>query len=740
MQSSRGFHPPATSVSQQIPRRDSISLCRSPNFPKTRNVQVAISLFERADDPLVLEVQEDEWPGLVDAFRVPRPPTTPKRALPLWSPATFRNGHRKKENVEQVSLIVLDVDEDPVPDSVALRSALAGVQAVVHSSSSASTTAPRWRAAVALSRPVSADEYQRLWSTFTSSLPFPVGQAAKDPSRAWYMARAASDGYYEVFETLGKPLDVEEWLSKSRELPAGISGFQSAPAPVSDPSKERKARLAAASTLLGRAWPEKNRHQAQLALAGALYHQRWAKEEALEFLCDVCRTAGNEERSKRAATIDNTWSRGERGETIQGWTSLESHISNPVVKAARELVKRNDIEELRQALKPSSPQIPEKDSPRFDGEGVLDFIFGAWESEPPPTEFLVEGLVPKECVAMWYGRADSLKTWLLFSMAVALSTGATWLGKYPTKKVKVGIVDYETGKKNVQKRLYMLRAGKNPNLGVACMTTLKPNQEEFWDALAAYKFDIVFVDSLRRANQGGEENDSGQAIRPLELASEFSEKTGCAVVYIHHARKEANDGWPEFRGSSAIEDQVDCAYVVRKSDASDTKKTVEIKCIKPGDMMMPEPFVAEVEFDDGKKTASLRVTDKKSAFDGKKLTDEEVDAAIRLALKDGPLLTLNDIQKKTKVKRDRSNERVNRLCKKGEVRRIPEVGYILDSSEARRERVFEAVERSQNWRSTSDLADGAHVPHAFVKDMVREGDIVRSSSGDDVRGFIRVKK
>jgi hypothetical protein len=55
-------------------------------------------------------------------------------------------------------------------------------------------------------------------------------------------------------------------------------------------------------------------------------------------------------------------------------------------------------------------------------------------------------------------------------------------------------------------------------------------------------------------------------------------------------------GWPEFSGSAAMEDQMDCAYAVRKTDGTAVKKTVEVRCEKPGDMRTPAPFSGEVEF------------------------------------------------------------------------------------------------------------------------------------------------
>ena len=77
----------------------------------------------------------------------------------------------------------------------------------------------------------------------------------------------------------------------------------------------------------------------------------------------------------------------------------------------------------------------------------LGFEYGAWDIEPPPIDFLVDGLLPRACVGMVYGRADALKTWLLFSLGIAVASGRPWLGRFNVSKAaKVGIVDFETGK------------------------------------------------------------------------------------------------------------------------------------------------------------------------------------------------------------------------------------------------------------------------------------------------------
>ncbi len=305
------------------------------------------SFFPRDNIPHA-KTEDESWEEFLNRLSKPQPKDVPKKSLPLWAPATFREQYRNKRNVERVYLLTFDVDESPVPDAGRLLEVLEGVQCAVHSSSSATANAPRWRLAVRLSRPASPEEYPRIWSAFTSSLPFKVGQQSKDASRGWYAPREGPDGFYKAFEIPGEPIDVEMLLAAA---PAQPSPKVEQPS-ISTPSKTRAAKMAAAATMLGKAWPEKGRHEAQLALAGALYHANWAQDAATDFLCDVCREAGDEDRQKREASIRGTWARGAAGEEIVGWTRLSQHVDAHVVDAARGLLKRDDFAEIRESLRP----------------------------------------------------------------------------------------------------------------------------------------------------------------------------------------------------------------------------------------------------------------------------------------------------------------------------------------------------------------------------------------------------
>lgn len=349
--------------------------------------------------------------------------------------------------------------------------------------------------------------------------------------------------------------------------------------------------------------------------------------------------------------------------------------------------------------------------------------FGGWDRNPPPVAFLVDGILPKGCISKWFGHADSLKTWLLFSLAIAVSRGEPWLGVYPTKQCKVAIIDYETGKNNLHRRLYMLGAGDNPHLGAVSMPAAKTTDEALWTMLREADVGLVIIDSLRAGDGDLDENSSKEAIAPLRWAARYSEVSGAAVCFIHHAKKSSS-GEVISRGASAIKDQVDCAFVIKADQESEERRKVTISCEKPGDMRKPADVVVDVTFDDSAHTVTLQtVAGGVSAFK-EKSTADYYDILVR----QGPFTSWQGLMGAWGLGKPKTESAFKALCE-GRYAAFIDGEYRADTAELRRARVLGRVRELEHVgeRCTSaTLAKDASVYEYEVKALLDQKTI-RSS-------------
>lgn len=509
-------------------------------------------------------------------------------------------------------------------------------------------------------------------------------------------------------------------LLEARDTVADVSDVGPAPGKLwlgVDPENED-----AAVRLLAAAWPKRNRHDAARGLAGAMYHAGAPAPWAAEFVRKVSSLAGCERDALEAEKlVRDTYRKGSGGGKIAGWTTLRGLSPEPrKVDAARGLLDATG-EPIDLSGEPANDDEPEPPA----GLGVT---FGGWHTEPPPVDFLVEGLLPRGSLSKWFGHADSLKTWLLFSLGVSVSRGESWLGRFPCKKGRVVIVDYETGTNNIRRRLFMLGAGNNDMLGSVSYPSCKTVDEGLWHELFKLAPDLVIIDSLRAGNPGANENDSSEAIGPLLLAGKFAELTGAAVAFIHHAKKSSG-GEVIQRGSAAIKDQVDCAFMVKAESKGKASWRVSLECEKPGDMPKPDAFEVEVEFDDDKKTAGLRLAGKES---GEKLSPKMV---VYHALRDrGPFNSEEALRKATELGMGNLRSAWKELVGDG-LAVVHERKWRVDSKEARTTRMVDYTKRCAESPETArrmtdaEFSKTCAVSVRDVEEAVAARVIVRGNAG-----------
>jgi hypothetical protein len=161
-----------------------------------------------------------------------------KEEAPGFSVATYADDYRKLANVEQVYAIGLDIDEDLSLED--LRQKFATSSAFVHTTWSSTIDAPRCRVFLELSRPVSAEEYRRVYTAvcaIAESDGLVIDRQASDPSRFWFRPSVREVGCSYIYWLCeGAPIDVEAAL---RAVPPPVA-FEAPPrAPLAAPDRAR---------------------------------------------------------------------------------------------------------------------------------------------------------------------------------------------------------------------------------------------------------------------------------------------------------------------------------------------------------------------------------------------------------------------------------------------------------------------------------------------------------------------
>lgn len=236
------------------------------------------------------------------------------------SPVVFEGDYRNAHNVKAVHAFLADIDAGLTSEQIDER--LEGLASFRHSTFNHREGAERYRIGILLSRSVSKAEHAALFEVMQEQFSGCLDTQAADASRFWFSPAVIVGRTYAFRSFEGVPLDVENALRlvPAKAPEAAPSGVQLASAHVPVTKDEREA----AGQVLGRNWPApgEGRHRAQRALSGWLKREGWPAEDALEFLCDVCRIAGDEDRPKRTATVRDTY----ECEKPEGWASLKEAL------------------------------------------------------------------------------------------------------------------------------------------------------------------------------------------------------------------------------------------------------------------------------------------------------------------------------------------------------------------------------------------------------------------------------
>ena len=208
-----------------------------------------------------------------------------------------------------------------------------------------------------------------------------------------------------------------------------------------------------------------------------------------------------------------------------------------------------------------------------------------FEKDPPPIEWLIEGILEKKNLVMLAGAPKTAKSWLSIEIGLCVATGKALFGDPLMlgngKKGTVLFCFLEDGAHNIHARVTALARSKGVddvqglNMmfrfgGGLDMGNSQHAQQFAYAIRAAYpSIDLIVFDPFRNLHYG-DENDSANIIRVMENLRTIRDVTGASVLVIHHTRKPAsadknNPGFA-IRGSGAIFGAVDGLIAMNNVD------------------------------------------------------------------------------------------------------------------------------------------------------------------------------
>jgi len=184
-------------------------------------------------------------------------------------------------------------------------------------------------------------------------------------------------------------------------------------------------------------------------------------------------------------------------------------------------------------------------------------------SEPKKVEWLIEPILPVDGRLILTGDAGVGKSTLALDLAISVARGKPWLGRHPSRRGKVLIVDEENGDMLLHDRLARQLKGHGVSPHEIDIEILSNNGIDlsraehiniFERKLKEIRPDVVIIDTFPTVFLV-DENDSLAVRKALKPITNWIKELKCSFVILHHNRKPGANGRDTsnaFRGSTVF--------------------------------------------------------------------------------------------------------------------------------------------------------------------------------------------
>lgn len=185
----------------------------------------------------------------------------------------------------------------------------------------------------------------------------------------------------------------------------------------------------------------------------------------------------------------------------------------------------------------------------------------------PPIQWRIKNILPASGLAAVFGASGSGKSFLVLDMLQSLADGRDWFGcrVKPCNVIYIAL-EGEAGMAGRVKAYSMRHGASNENIRYMVQPFSLLARADIIELAQAVKAKggagVVVLDTLNRASNGADENDSKSMGEIIAGANDLQRLVGGLVLLVHHTGKDASKG---LRGHSSLHAALDAAIEVRRN-------------------------------------------------------------------------------------------------------------------------------------------------------------------------------
>ena len=190
----------------------------------------------------------------------------------------------------------------------------------------------------------------------------------------------------------------------------------------------------------------------------------------------------------------------------------------------------------------------------------------------PPVEWMIDGVLTKHGFSVMYGAPGTGKSFIAIDMALCMAHGLAWHGRQTRRGVVLYIAGEGVGGLGKRVKAWKLHNQVEDTglLRVLPMAVDMMDEESIEKLLRTIdslneEFSCLVIDTVARS-MTGEENSATDMSAFIRGCDAVKHHTGCGLLAIHHAGKDASRGINSMRGSSALAGAADTVLSVGKAE------------------------------------------------------------------------------------------------------------------------------------------------------------------------------